>query len=178
MLAHRVAQQPVQFLLRGVQRSRRLAAESSFHHGSILVAPLRHSSKCPGGTFSMPFDQRLRRRERNSPRGSDPAPSGPAAAAHPDAPEWPSVPTRNRRRSPRGSKYSGLIPMRSRASTSRFSRFRPQRHREHSAHPAKQLRVPLQKRAQHRFGVAVGIGIDDRAPPVRAEFPRGCRSRR
>ncbi len=52
--------------------------------------------------------------------------------------------------------YSGLIPMRSRASTSRRSRLAPQRHREHPAQPREAVRVPLEERVQNRFGVAVG----------------------
>ena len=52
--------------------------------------------------------------------------------------------------------YSGLIPMRSRASTSRRSALAPQRHREHPAQPRETFRVPLEERIQNRFGVAVG----------------------
>ena len=52
--------------------------------------------------------------------------------------------------------YSGLIPMRSRASTRRRSDFTPQRHREHAAQPRETLGVPLEERIQNRFGIAAG----------------------
>ena len=59
------------------------------------------------------------------------------------------------RSSPRRAMYSGLIPMRSRASTSRRSGFAPQRHREHPAQPREAIGVPFEERVQNRFGVAV-----------------------
>ena len=146
MLADGLLQQRVELARRrfhAPMRLRRRAWQPPI--GSDRVLPVRHSSQYPGRSFSMPSTivygaghvvQRQVAIQRRP--GSD-------SARSPDARKWPSVRSRTTDRRRAAPRYSGLMPMRSRASTSRRARFRPQRDGEHAPQPGEAIQCPIRE---------------------------------
>ena len=164
--------------LASLERHAPARSRGSFHHGSIRTSPVAPLQQVPGRhLLDAPISVRgagnvVHRQvacpapARSSRRGT----RGCSRIAFSSEPKY--------RSSPAPVVVQRLDPHAVARQHQPLPRFRPQRHREHAAQPREALRVPLQERVQHRFGVAVG------AEPVAQRFelvrgsPDGCRSRR